>query len=82
MENKALKIDFAKSDGPVKPPTGRSGTRPTTGPTTATRCGWARGNSSANCTKSCRIVDAKHTDAEIAFPSTLPPNSFMLVELA
>ena len=32
--------------------------------------------------KSCRIVDANRTDAEIVFPSTLPPNSFMLVEFA
>ena len=32
--------------------------------------------------KSCRIVDAKRTDAETALPSTLPPNSFMLVEFA
>ena len=32
--------------------------------------------------KSCRIVDATRTDAEIVFPSTLPPNSFMLVEFA
>jgi hypothetical protein len=32
--------------------------------------------------KSCRIVDAKRTDVEITFPSTLLPNSFMLVEFA
>ena len=30
--------------------------------------------------KSCRIVDASRTDVEIAFPSTLPPHSFLLVE--
>ncbi len=30
---------------------------------------------------SCRIVDAKRTDAEIALPDTLPPHSFLLVEL-
>jgi len=30
----------------------------------------------------CRIVDAKRTDAEIPFPATLPPHSFLLVEFA
>ena len=31
---------------------------------------------------SCRIVDGPRTDAEIPFPDTLPPHSFLLVELA
>ncbi len=31
---------------------------------------------------SCRIVDSSRTDAEIAFPDTLQPHSFMLVEFA
>lgn len=30
--------------------------------------------------KFCRIVDARRTDAKIALPFTLPPNSFLLVE--
>lgn len=35
-----------------------------------------------NMSEACRIVDAKRTDAEIPFPATLPPHSFLLVEFA